>query len=444
MANSRGYGLGSLVQRDGVYYLRYQVNGKRKAVSLHCKTLAEAEAAADAIYSKSLQAADSKEQIAVHIGEAKKLIKAVTHKVKLSDVWTIYKASPSRPQSSDGTLGNYERCWTWFADWLKPLKVEWLSEVTAEMANDYAKHLGAKNTSASTYNYHIGALRLICRVLGDAAALEVNPFAIIQRKTGVKQTRKEFSVDEVQAILAGFDHLTDHPDRKPLHLLNADEMRVLFHLLAFSGLRLADAGQLKWSSIAKGLITCSPVKTRHVASSRKVHIPICPELAESLKDAKEWQAEQEYVLPKIAERYKRNIDGVAGDCIRVLEWNGFTERNGAKQGKDRRMYGVHSFRHFFASHCAMNNIPIALLADILGDNISTLQRYYIHAGDAGRKQVTAAMQLAVKAPALPASLEMASEGKLTDKDKLQRIADVLSQAKKPTKELQAILAILQS
>lgn len=183
--------------------------------------------------------------------------------------------------------------------------------------------------------------------------------------------------------------------------MNHAEIKTLFHLLAFSNLRLADAASLKWESVDenKGMISTHPIKTRHVASTRQVYIPICQELARQLESAKDWKDDSGYVMPKVGTRYQKNPSGVAEDCIRIITWNEFTEWNGAKKCRNRRKYGVHSFRHFFASHCAAKGVPISLLADVLKDNISTLQRYYIHANDEGRKKVLAALPSPVIAAA---------------------------------------------
>jgi len=435
----RARGAGSFFIKKGVYYLTVQVNGHRKARCLHVTTLKDAERAALEVLPKSLQNAESKEEIAVHIAKAKKLVEVATHKVKLAEVWERYLANQTRPQSSEGTLGNYRRMWDKFVTTHLSVNhpgIEWMSEITPDDAKSYAAKLATEAISANTFNYHIQACRLVCKVLTEEAGLEVNPFSGIEKRSGIQQKREEFSAPEVVSILNAFDHLDDYPKRASLHLLNPEEMKALFYLLAYSGLRLVDACLLKWSNISerKGLITTYPVKTRQVA--REVHIPIHEVLKAELQKAKAWKDDSGYVLPKTAARYKSNVDGITGDCIRILEWNEFKERNGVKIGRDRRKYGVHSFRHFYASQAANSGVPISLLADILGDNIHTLQKYYIHASDESRRQVLAALPSVKQEPATPS--KVAPEGKL------KAIADILSKTKRPTTPLKEILAILQS
>jgi hypothetical protein len=61
--------------------------------------------------------AKTKEQIALHVAEARKLGKR--NKLKLENAWKLYLENPARPDSSEGTLGNYKRMWNKFADWIK-------------------------------------------------------------------------------------------------------------------------------------------------------------------------------------------------------------------------------------------------------------------------------------------------------------------------------------
>ena len=115
-----------------------------------------------------------------------------------------------------GTLGNYERMWKKFDAWLKVNHhgVEWMSEITQDDGKAYVAKLGAESISANTFNYHVQACRLVCKVLAEEAGLERNPFDGIERRSGIQQKRSEFTAPEVQAILSAFAHLTDYPDRK--------------------------------------------------------------------------------------------------------------------------------------------------------------------------------------------------------------------------------------
>ena len=303
---NRKKGSGTLLKVGKYFHLQYMINGITKRTSLKCTTEREARKKADELL--PVLQAKTKEQIAVHVAEARKLVNK--NKVKIESVWNLYLNNNARPDSSEGPLGNYKRMWKRFKSWLQEnyTSVTALSEITENHALEYSEDLWSDGISANTYNYHIQAIKLILKTLSRQAGLTVNPFDILSRKAENKQSRKELSEKEVLAIIDSFD------DPK-LYLLNKEEMKALFHLGIWTGLRLVDCVLIKWENInfQRNLITCKPQKTAR-KTNKIVSIPIHPSLKSVLESALEWR-ENEYVLPKIAERYHRNPDGVKKDAV---------------------------------------------------------------------------------------------------------------------------------
>jgi integrase len=320
--------------------------------------------------------------------EKAKELEQKQHVIKLDDVWQEYMKNPSRPDSSKGTLGNYERHWNNFMEWLKGSHTSktLLPEIDENITREYSHYLWSvqkRKISAGTFNYHIKSLTLITRVLMYKSGLINNPWQSITHKSEIKQQRKEFTNAQIQSI---FDSFAD----QDLKIILKKEYEVLFHIAAFTGLRLIDAVNLKWDFINfnRNIISLIPQKTIKV--QRHVNIPIHPNLKEKLVTAYEWKDETNKVLPKISARYAANATGVKKDCIKILEFCGLKDR-GEGRGHNRRLYGFHSFRHFFASTCADAGVPVATLAEILGDNISTLNKYYIHAQEESRQRMISAL-----------------------------------------------------
>jgi len=424
---NRNKGAGTVFKRGKYYYLQYMVNGAVKKVSLQCTGKKEAAKKAAELL-PALQA-KTKEQIALHVAEARKLGKR--NKLKLENVWNLYLKNPARPDSSDGTLGNYKRMWNKFADWIKThySSVFGLQEINENIALEYSEYLWDKGLSANTYNYHIQAIKLVIKTLSRQADLVKNPFGIVTRKAENKQSRKEFSEDEILKIIESFNV----PD---LSLMNKEEIKVLFNLGIWTGLRLADCVKMKWGNIdfQRNLIVCKPQKTAR-KTNKTVTIPIHPLLKEAFTLALTWQ-ENEYVLPKTAERYTTNADGVKKDAIKVFCYNGFIttqEVEGVQRKRKANIYGFHSFRHSFVSFCAKAGVPLPVVQAIVGHGNPAITRHYIHIGEESVKQAI---------NALPQGNLLPESGRTSD-DKIKEAITLLNSKPQLTETEMQILKILQ-
>ena len=101
------------------------------------------------------------------------------------------------------------------------------------------------------------------------------------------------------------------------------------------------------------------------------------------------------VLPKTAERYAQKApDGseIGGNLVnkqilKLFERAGITTSI-AVPGRKKKLtvYGVHSFRHSFASHCAEAGIPRAVCASILGADADIIDSYYVHIGEEAQEK----------------------------------------------------------
>ena len=372
--------------------------------------------------------ARTKEQVLLNVAENRNIIRK--SKVKLENVWELYINSPSRPQSSDGTLGNYKRNWNHFKIWLsfEHPSVLSISQIDSEIAKDYAEKLWNEKISANTYNYHIGALKLIFRILGDKAGIDHNPWLSITRKVEHKQSRKELSESEVLTVLETFDD-------DSFYLLNKDEMRVIFNIGIWTGLRLIDCVLVEWSSIdfERNRITCIPQKTRN-KTQKSVAISIHPRLKDEFEKALKWK-ENNFVLPKVVERYQRNPSGVRKDALKVFTKAGLTTTEEVKGNIQRKqkanIYGFHSFRHSFVSFCAKAGVPLPVVQSIVGHGNPAITRHYIHIGEESVKQAI---------NALPQSKNGNSK---TSDEKVEEVLKLLNEKKRLSESEKQIFAILK-
>jgi integrase len=111
-------------------------------------------------------------------------------------------------------------------------------------------------------------------------------------------------------------------------------------------------------------------------TGKEVSFPVAPKLFEVLKEAQEWEVDH-YVCPNVAKRYNnldqngKNVGNnlVNIDVLRVIKWIGL-EPSIAVPGRKKKVtvYGFHSLRHSFASHCSEAGVPKAVLLSISGTN----------------------------------------------------------------------------
>ena len=111
-------------------------------------------------------------------------------------------------------------------------------------------------------------------------------------------------------------------------------------------------------------------------------------------EAQAWRRDY-YVCPNIAERYNKvNAKGkntgnnlVNIDALRAIKWIGL-EPSVKVPGRKKMVtvYGFHSLRHSFASHCAEAGVPKAVVLSILGTNSEIVDQYYTHIGDEAQEK----------------------------------------------------------
>ena len=158
-----------------------------------------------------------------------------TPPLTIDDTWDAYIAAPNRPDSGDSTLRQYRLQFGRFVKWQAKAHKEiiTLRGVTPAIASEFASHLQSRGLSPNTFNKYINLLQLVFRVLKDKTRLEHNPWDSIQRKRLNGCGRRELTIEE------------------PTNLCEAaeGELRLLFALGIYSGLRLGDCATLHWGEV---------------------------------------------------------------------------------------------------------------------------------------------------------------------------------------------------
>ena len=186
------------------------------------------------------------------------------------------------------------------------------------------------------------------------------------------------------------------------------DLRTLFAIGIYTGLRLGDCATLRWSEVDlhRGLIRRVPNKIAR-RNNAPVMIPIHATLRAMLDKIRSAR-QPEYVLPDIAARYHHDKGSVSkeiqkhfNDCgiTTVKPGTGYETRKNA-EGKEERVHtgiravvevGFHSLRHTFVSLCREANAPLAVVEAIVGHASPAMTRHYTHIGEAAATTAVAAL-----------------------------------------------------
>ena len=297
----------------------------------------------------------------------------------LADAFDAYERSATRPDSGARTLADYRGYFDGFLSWIatnRPDYIE-LRDVTTEDAQDYANDLKAK-ASAGTYNKRVVFFRCLWRVLGDhpKARLVCNPWERVQKREVIEHTRRELTIEELAKVCGSV----------------SGEMRTLFAVGVYTGLRLGDAALLDWGEVdlVRRHICLIPRKTKRHAHGKPVIIPIHSTLADILAEtpAKERKG---YVVPELAEIYERNNALLCRHIQRVFAAAGI-ETQSKKEGERAKVdVGFHSLRHTFVSLSANAGAPLAVVQSIVGHSNPAMTRHYFHESEAALTSAVAAL-----------------------------------------------------
>lgn len=294
--------------------------------------------------------------------------------------FTAYRNSQSRPNRCNAdTLDRYEGQYLEFAKWLAVHHpdVQELRHVTQEMAEGFTAEIKATR-SANSFNKRITLYRSIWDHLAQSARLTLNPWNTIRKMELETHTRRELTIDELRRVC------------EPLE----GEMRLLFAVGIYTGLRLGDCCRLDWGCVdlVRGLITIEPHKTKKHTKGRPVVIPIHPTLAGMLAETPK-NERRGYIVPEIAETFAHDPTIISRRIQKVFEDAGIKTHNveNSISGRAQIDVGFHSLRHTFVSMAANAGASLDLVQSIVGHSNPAMTRHYLHESISALKTTVAAL-----------------------------------------------------
>ena len=297
----------------------------------------------------------------------------------LDDAWAAFERSATRPECGDDTLRQHESNWRELLAWFRVLNPSgrFLREITEAVAGQYMTEFGRSGASANTYNKRICFFRMFFRVLSKHARLESNPFSDLALRRLHTHSRRALTKQELRTVLFSSD----------------GEMKRLFWIGYYTGLRLGDCCTLRWAEVDLETCIIRRIQRKIKRRTDPVIIGISPELFRLLSKV---EPKRGYVCPTYAERYLKSRSEQTNISREI---QAFFNRCGietkAETGLRRRAVevGFHSLRHTYASIHAEKGTPQPVIQDNMGHANPAMTEHYQHISEETARKAAAALDL---------------------------------------------------
>ena len=349
---------GTLFNRGGTWYVRIRINGKLVQKSTKTGDKEKAREVLDD-YATGCDMTRHERLAAVEAA-----LNPKRPSPTFDEAWTAYTNHPKNANQSDGARSVDLGRWRFFIAWIhgrektrtlpaQPAahpEITDIDGVTAEVASAFLSH-AKENASPTTVNKYIRVLARVWRFAGAGA----NPWADFSKVPEEQHQRRALTADEVKKLIRAA----------------SGELRVLFALGAFTGLRMSDCARLEWERVdgkAK-TIKLRPHKTKY-STGVWVYLPIHPYLLRVLGKPKK----SGYIMPELAAWPEWKLSTAVQAHFMAC---GLAES--VKLSTHRRRsctVGFHSFRSTFISMMADAGAPLAMVQQLVGHVSAELTQLY--------------------------------------------------------------------
>lgn len=369
----RANGTGTLFKSRGIWYTKVKVGGKWDVKT----TRTGDKEAALKILNRITQGAELDDRARLAAIKAK--LEADGPRPTLEEAWSAYANAPENIGQPDGARVADGGRWRTFCRWLHGHdggrrcrlnckaahpEIRTIDQLKWEVAREFVAY--AKTvSSANTVNKYVRVLRRVWRLNG----VNPNPWQGFGKLAAPPQLRRALDAEEVAKILR---------EAK-------GELRVLFALGAFTGMRMGDCAKVRWTDFdaAGRTITVKPNKTKN-SSGRVVSVPVHPSLAKIVGKRRK----SGYLMPTLATWPEWKLSYWV---MRHFEDCGLAEAEKPDgYGRAVAVVGFHSLRSTFITEMANVGAPMAMVQAIVGHMSPEMSMHYYRANaEAARSKVAA-------------------------------------------------------
>jgi integrase len=379
---------GSLLVRGENYYAFWRVKGTDGKTKAICRALRDENGAAITTKPEAEKAKARLMEIVSKQNEVASL-RSIQHAIDdkqaeidrlkdeqnpplaLAQAWPAFLRSTERHDCGKSTLVMYESCWSRFEAWAQREYPEaaLLRDISPDIAKAYLESMNHGKIAPRTFNAHLHFLRYFFRVLTTEARLTENVWKKAKSKADIILSRRDLTVDELKKVCDTAQ----------------GEMKLLFAIGLYTGLRLGDVATLKWGEVdlKRHQIRRVPNKTAR-RMPQAITIPIHAAIAAMLADIPANERDAVYVLPQSANTYlKRGRSKLTRQIQKHFEACGIKTTEEREVGSRARVVvGFHSLRHTFVSMAREAGAPLAVIEGLVGHHSVSLTRHYTHVSEA--------------------------------------------------------------
>jgi integrase len=281
-----------------------------------------------------------------------------------------------------------------------------LREITSADVCSWRDKLRNDGRSAPTVNFAVATLRMPFKTAHDNGYIDINPAT----PSAVRSLK-----DEARNV--GKDVFTPEQIAALLRAAPSEDWRGMIMLAYFTGLRLRDCSELRWSNVNldKHIITVETRKTR-----KTVTVPIHPQFGA-------WLASQTRgigkapVFPTLAGKSTSGATGLSMQFKRIMERAGVKGRlirQAKGEGHNVSSLTFHSLRHSFNSALANAGVGVEMRQELIGHSSLEMNLLYRH------PDIEVMRGAIAKLPHIPDRKSMATLGRSLVTEKLRATGEL--------------------
>ena len=366
---ARGKLHGRLFLRGGVWYMRWRSNGREctrttgiaddgtQATRNRAEQMLESETEVLRLRDRAARLVVVKRMLETTEEEIRDRLSGIRRSAVLSELDALFRGSAFRVDCSESQLETYSR---YIGILVKTLGGDTvLSDIDVRIAGNAATRFSV-GRSPNTYNKYLNGLSFVWRAVMPSIGVVYNPWEPLPRKKLDTCVRRALTQEEIERIFA----------------TAKGEVRVLFAVGLYTGLRLSDAISLTWGDIKGDVVYVKTMKT-----GSKVAIPVHPRLRKAL--GARGRAE-DLVCPGLYEVYRRQgRSSISKKYRRLFTRCGIdTSLKVSPDGMARPLCGFHSLRHTFVSMCTAAGVDRTIVQALVGHSSAKMTEHYTHLDDA--------------------------------------------------------------